>query len=138
MITYPHQPKDSRMRQVRKKLRGIARDLAILRYYLKDRVPHDQQKEFKYQLQRAFDAGRAFSEVQNIPSVPPVDEEGMIKIGPELRDHILEMRQIYYEVDQLREIVANIFDKHSQSMLKNLLYEQEEKRTGTEFAEIEV
>lgn len=126
------------MRQVRKKLRGIARDLAILRYYLKDRVPHDQQKEFKYQLQRAFDAGRAFSEVQNIPSVPPVDEEGMIKIGPELRDHILEMRQIYYEVDQLREIVANIFDKHSQSMLKNLLYEQEEKRTGTEFAEIEV
>lgn len=119
-------------------MRRIGRDLAILRYYIKDRVPRESQKEFKYQLQRAFDAGRAFSEVQNIPAVPPIDDEGMMKIGPELKKHILETRQIYSEVDQLREIVADIFDKKSQHMLRDLLHDQEERTTGTEFAEIEV
>mgnify|MGYP006865028093 CR=1 FL=1 len=123
---------------MRKKLRRIGRDLTILRYYLKDRVPHDQRKEFQRQLQRAFDAGREFSEVQNIPQPLPVDDVGMLQIGPELKHHILETRKIYGEVDRLREVVANIFDEKSEEMLKVLLREQEEKTTGTQSVEIEL
>jgi len=126
------------MRQMRKKLRRIGRDLSILRYYITDRVPHEQQKEFKRQLQLAFDAGRAFSEIQNIPTQTPVDDEGILKIGPELKTHILETRQIYSEVDQLREIVSDIFHDQSFAKLKQLIHDQEEKASGTRTAKIEI
>jgi hypothetical protein len=137
-MAHQDQPKDCRMVHIRKKLRRIGRDLTILRYYLKDHVPHDRQKEFKQQLQRAFDAGRTFSEVQDIPQSLPVGEDGLLQIGPELRYHILETRKIYGEVDQLRELVADIFDEKSEEMIRKIFHEQEEKTTGTESVEIEL
>lgn len=131
-------PKDHRIRKTRKKLRKIGQDLVLLRHYLQDRVPHDYQREFQDQLQRAFDAGRAFSEVQNIPQSPPISDEGMISIGPELREHILEVRKVYSEVDQLRDLVANIFDEKAEAMLRKLLREQEERTTISDSVEMEL
>jgi hypothetical protein len=131
-------PKDQRMRSLRKKIRHIGRDLSILRHYLKDRVPYKHQREFQQQLQRAFDAGRAYSEVQNTPQSLPVDEKGQLRIGPALRYHILETRKVYGDVDQLREIVADLFDEKSEKMLNKLLQEQEEQLSGTGTTEIEV
>lgn len=129
-------PKDQRIAKMRRKLRRIGQDLSILRHYLKDRVPHDHQKEFQRQLQRAFDAGRAFSEVQNLPQSPPISAQGMLQIGPELRRHILEVRSVYSDVDRLRDIVTDIFDEQSEDMLRKLLREQEETASGTGVTEI--
>jgi|GEM_PF-1043521 len=126
-------PKDGRMMRIRKTLSGIGRDLHIIRNYTRKRVPQQYQKEFQQQIQRAFEAGIAYGEVQNIPQDFPVDEQGMLQIGPLLRDHILESRKVYADVDQLRGVVADIFNEKTEEQIRKFMRNNEEKvsRTGS-------
>lgn len=103
-----------------------------------DGVPKPMQAEVQKALRQAFEVGCDFQQLQSLPLRPPVDEQGMLKMGPALRDHILETRKIYGDVDQLREIVADLFDEKSSELLKRLVREQGEQMTGTGVAEFEI
>jgi len=120
-------PKDGRMKRIRNKLWKIARDLHRIRSYTRRRVPKEYQQEFQQQIQRAFNAGVAYSEVQNIPQDFPVSEEGMLQIGPILREHIMESRKIYTEVDDLRGVVTDIFHKKTEEHIHRIMRERTEK-----------
>ena len=96
------------------------------------RVPKEYQREFQQQIQRAFNAGMAYSEVQNIPQDFPVSEEGMLQIGPTLRNHIMESRKIYAEVDDLRSVVTDIFhDKTQEHIVKIMRQDTEKTRSSS-------
>ncbi|PIR54555.1 hypothetical protein COU75_00240 [Candidatus Peregrinibacteria bacterium CG10_big_fil_rev_8_21_14_0_10_42_8] len=129
-------PKDGRMMRIRKTLQSIGRDLHIIRNYSQKRVPRQYQKEFQQQIQRAFEAGIAYGEVQNIPQDFPVDEQGMLQIGPLLRDHILESRKVYADVDQLRGVVADIFNEKTEEQIRKFMRVHEERLSGTESVDI--
>lgn len=131
-------PKDGRMIRIRKTLRAIGRDLHVIRDYSQKRVPQQYQEEFQQQIQRAFEAGIAYGEVQNIPQVFPVDSEGMLQIGPLLRDHILESRQVYADVDQLREVVADIFNEKTEAQIRKFMQPHDVKVSGTKSTDIAV
>ncbi len=137
MTFFAPQPKDRRMRRIRKKIRRIGKDLSSMKVFL-DKLPEEMRGDVQRQLQRAFEAGCSYSELQNIPQHPPVDEAGVIRIGPELRYHILETRKVYGDVENLREIVVDIFDRKSQDMLRDLVREDEEQRSDTAAAEIQI
>jgi len=115
------------MKRIRNKLWKIARDLHRIRSYTRRRVPKEYQQEFQQQIQRAFNAGVAYSEVQNIPQDFPVSEEGMLQIGPILREHIMESRKIYTEVDDLRGVVTDIFHKKTEEHIHRIMRERTEK-----------
>jgi hypothetical protein len=138
MSSNSDQPKDGRMIRIRKTLQAIGRDLHVIRNYTTKRVPRQYQKEFQQQIQRAFEAGIAYGEVQNIPQNFPVDEAGMLQIGPSLRDHILESRKVYSDVDQLREVVADIFNEKTEEQIRKFMQPREEKVSGTESFDIAV
>ena len=91
------------------------------------RVPKEYQWEFQQQIQRAFNAGMAYSEVQNIPQDFPVSEEGMLQIGPILRDHIMESRKIYADVDELRGVVTDIFHDKTEEQIRRIMRQSTEK-----------
>ncbi len=131
-------PKDGRMRRIRKKLRAVGRDLHTIRSYMRHRVPQQYQKEFQQQIQRAFEAGIAYGEVQNIPQDFPVDEQGMLLIGPLLRKHILESRKIYANVDELREVAADIFNEKTEDQLRKIMREAEEKVSLSDASDITI
>jgi hypothetical protein len=131
-------PKDGRMMRIRKKLRAIGRDLHVIRNYSRKRVPQQYQREFQQQIQRAFEAGIAYGEVQNIPQDFPVDETGMLQIGPLLRDHILESRKVYADVDELREVVADIFHEKTEEQILKIMKRDEEKVSGTDVTGITI
>lgn len=100
--------------------------------------PADIRAELQRQLQKAFEAGCLYSELQSIPQSMPISDDGSIAIGPALRYHIMETRKVYRDVEQLREIVASIFDKKSQDMLRAIMRAQEERMSGTEGVELEL
>lgn len=129
-------PKDGRMDEIRKKLQGIGQDLHALREFIEHQVPQKQRRAVQKEIQRAFEAGIAYSEVQNVPDAFPVTEEGMLKIGPELRNHILESRKVYSDVDQLREVVADIFHEKTEEQLRKIMRRQERRTSGTGATEI--
>lgn len=131
-------PKDGRMDEVRKKLQEIGQDLQGLRVYLESHVPRKYQRDFQCQIQRAFNAGMAYNEVQNIPQSLPVDEQGMLKIGPLLREHILETRKVYADVDELRAIVAQIFNEKSEEQILKFNRRNERKTSGSDATQIAV
>lgn len=137
MVPTDPQPKDRRARKIRKKIRKVGKDLTALQEFLEG-LPADIKYDVQRQLQRAFEAGCAYSEIQNVPQTMPVDEHGMIQIGPALRYHIMETRKVYSDIDQLREIVSNIFDKTSQEMLRRIMRSEEEATSGTQAVEIEL
>ena len=125
------------MGKIRKKISKVGKDLTEMQEFLEG-YPADIRAELQRQLQKAFEAGCMYNELQNIPQSLPVDEAGAIVIGPALRYHIMETRRIYQDVDQLREIVATIFDKKSQDMLRAIMRAQEERMSGTEGVQLEL
>lgn len=125
------------MRKVRKKIRKVGKDLQKIHHFLEG-LPQPIQAEVQRELQRAFEAGCAYKELESMPNELPVSEDGVLQIGPALRYHILETRKIYGQVDQLREVVADIFEKKSEEMLHRLLREQVETATGSEVVDIEM
>jgi hypothetical protein len=118
------------MRGIRKKIRRVGKDLSSMKIFL-DALPSEIREDVKRQLQTAFEAGCAYSELQNIPQHLPVDDAGIIRIGPALKYHIMETRKVYGDVENLREIVADIFDKKSQELLRDLVRGHEEKKSDT-------
>ena len=128
---------DRRMRKIRKKIQKVGKDLSKIHRFLED-LPDPIRMEVQRELQRAFEAGCAYVELQNLPSSMPIADDGNLQIGPELRYHILMTRKVYGDIDQLREIVADIFEEKSMKMLKKLLREQQETATSTEVTEIEM
>ena len=137
MPLFAPQPKDRRMRRIRKKIRRVSKDLSKMQNFL-DELPEEIRGDVQRQLQRAFEAGCSYSELQNIPQNLPVSDEGVIRIGASLRYHIMETRKVYGDVENLRGIVADIFDKKSQDMLRDLARADEEKRSDTAAAEIQI
>ncbi len=135
MTSSDQPPKDRRSRKIRRKIRKVGQDLTSLHEFLEG-LPAEIKFDVQQQLQKAFEAGCTFSEIQNVPSELPLDENGIIHIGPALRYHIMEARKVYSDVDQLREIVANIFDQKSQDMLRRIMREQEETTSGTGVVDI--
>lgn len=130
-------PKDRRMRQMKRKIKKVGQDLTTINLFLQG-LPKEIRDDVQQQLQRAFEAGAVFQEIQSMPQQLPMDAEGMIRIGPALRHHILETRKIYTEVDQLREIVSDIFEEKSQELLHKIVRDQEESTSITETTEITV
>lgn len=137
MMSNGQHPKDRRSRKIRKKIRKIGKDLTSLHEFLNG-LPAEIKSDVQHQLQKAFEAGCTFNEIQSVPSALPLDENGLLQIGPALRYHIMEARKVYGDVDLLREIVANIFDQKSQDMLKKIMRESEEVTTTTQAANIEL
>ncbi len=130
MVPNASQPKDRRARKIRKQIRKVGKDLTALQEFLEG-LPADIRGDVQRQMQKAFEAGCTYSELQNVPQSMPVDDKGMVQIGPALRYHIMETRKVYADIDQLREIVNNIFDQKSQDMLRKIIREQAEKETGS-------
>lgn len=137
MIQFPDQPKDSRMRRIRKKIGTITKRLRKMRRFI-DGLPEDLQTEVQRQLQAAFEAGQAFSEIDALPQTLPVDVDGELRIGPALRFHIMQTRKVYRDVDELRSIVQKIFDDASQKRLTEIMREQEERSSGTDVTNITI
>lgn len=135
MVPQAPQPKDRRARKIRKQIRKIGKDLTELQEFLEG-LPAEIRDNAKRQLQKAFEAGCTFSEIQNMPQSLPIDEQGMVQIGPALRYHIMQTRKVYADIDQLREIVSNIFDQKSQQMLRKIMRQQEDVRSGSEAIDI--
>ncbi|MCA9371172.1 MAG: hypothetical protein KC680_04395 [Candidatus Peregrinibacteria bacterium] len=127
--------RDLRTRKIRKKIRKVGKDLSSLQEFLEG-LPADIRTDVQRQLQKAFEAGCAYSEIQHVPSAMPVDEQGIVQIGPALRYHIMQMRKVYGDIEQLREIVANIFDQKSQEMLRRIIREQEESVNSSNTAQL--
>lgn len=128
-------PKDNRVRKIRKDIRKVGRELEAIRAYV-DALPEPFREDVKRQMLRAFEAGRAFSALENVPEKPPVDESGMLRIGPALREHILETRKVYADLGDLRDVAAGIFEKSSEDLLREIV--REETVSGTDIMHITV
>lgn len=125
------------MRKVRKKIKTVSKELQSIQVFLRT-LPDPLQEDVKKELQKAFELGCVFSELQHLPHTPPLDGDGTLKLGPALRYHILETRKVYSEVWKLRSVVEDIFNEKSEVILRGILRENQEVTSGTEVTEISV
>lgn len=125
------------MRTIRKRIRKVGKDLESIHRTIDD-LPDPIRGQMKVQIQKAFEAGQVFHELQHVPDAPPIDETGALRIGPALMHHVLTMRKVYSDLNDLKDIVADIFEEHSQSVLRSIVREDRQVVSGTEVAEITI
>jgi hypothetical protein len=67
---------------------------------------HYGAKKVKAQvaLDNAFNAGRLLGQMEQIPESAPVGADGMINLGPELKNYVLRMREVNRRVNDLRTV----------------------------------
>lgn len=126
-------PQDQRMKHVRKRIGKVGQNLHAIRQYV-DGLPDPLRAEVKDQILLAFQAGQELSRLDSVPDTPPVDAEGVLRVGPALRDHILATRRVYGELQDLREAAERIFDIETARLLEGIVREERVSATMvTEF-----
>ena len=99
-------------------------------------LPEDMQREARDALHNAFETGRAFDELNRLPLSPPLNIDGTVMIGPEVKNHILQTREVYRRVGDLRTVVADLFDEEAPKIVRRVLNTLLRRRTGTSSMDI--
>lgn len=121
---------DVRMNEIKGKITILEGDLEIL-YGFVDHLPDQYQLAARAALRRAVEVGRGIGDLERLPASPPVDEEGMLVLGPELRHHILETRRVYADIDDLSTTIDEMFSGTSREHLRSILRRERGSNTGT-------
>jgi len=121
---------DMRMNEIKGKITTVEGDLEVL-YGFVDRLPQQHQTAARAALRRAVNIGRTMEDLQRLPADPPLNSEGLMLLGPELRHHILETRRIYSAVEDLEQTVTDIFSAQSQEHLRSILRSERDSTSST-------
>jgi len=73
-----------------------------------NRIPAYRRARTRDALLHAFHAGECMARLKMKPEQPPMGIDGAVNIGPELKQHILRMRNVYRRIDDLTEIVQQL------------------------------
>lgn len=111
------------MKKIRKRIGKVGQNLDSIRQFVEG-LPDPIRDDVKDQILLAFQAGQELSRLDSVPDTPPVDTEGMLRIGPALRDHILATRRVYGDLQDLREAAERIFDLETARLLEGIVREE--------------
>jgi len=125
------------MQQIKGTITCLEGDLEHLFGYV-DGLSGEKQHAAKLVLRRAFDMGRSMNDLDRLPAAPPVDDDGTLLLGPELRHHINEIRKVYREIADLKSSVESIFSQHKFNHLHSILRRERRSNTDTSSTEIDI
>lgn len=125
------------MQQIKGKITGLEGDLEHLFGYV-DSLPGAEQREARVALRRAFDMGRSISDLDRVPATPPIGENEVPLLGPELRHHVMQMRKVYGDIDDVRQMIESMFGDVSLNHLHAALRKERKSTTGTATTEFGV
>lgn len=113
-------PFDLRIRKIRQEIQEKEGDLVAVGEYVQDLPPAERPAAIAA-LQKAYDVGQSLGEMQHTPPAPPVDPDGELKLGDELRAHLKEARQVQQDIDQLRNVAQQIFHERTKRKARRRL-----------------
>ena len=128
---------DVRMQQIRGKITGLEGDLEHLFGYV-DSLPGAEQREARAALRRAFEMGRSISDLDRVPATPPIGENEVPLLGPALRHHVMQMRQVYGDIDDVRQMIESMFGDVSLNHFHSMLRKEGKNNTDTASTEFDV
>ena len=128
---------DMRMQQIRGEITDLEGDIEHLYGYV-DTLPGTQQLAARAALRKAFDVGRSISTLDRFPSTPPIEENESQLLGPNLKNHIIEMRKVYGDIADLRRTIEGIFGNASLNYLHSTMRKERKNNTGTSVTQFDI
>lgn len=122
------------MREIKQKISMVEEGIGEMYEYVNG-LQQAERDIAREALRHAFDAGRTFHELEHIPAEPPFGLDGQLKLGPILREHVLQARKVYAHIGQLREIIADLLDEDAETLLK-AIQPPEKTSSGTASTEL--
>ena len=104
-------PQDSNSKEIRQTLKEIDLQIAELHKYIYTQSG-EQRQEVRLAIQRAIQIALTFARIDhsNMPLHPPISPNGELVLGPELREMILEQREVYELMGQIRDSIDGFLD----------------------------
>ena len=98
------------MRSVKGKIGIVKRGVMRISRYM-GKLSRYRKDEAKQALKCAFEAGQTYCELKNMPRNDSLPHDMSVKVGPELRQHILRARKVFGEINELKEILDDLFEE---------------------------
>lgn len=107
---------DQRQRTVSTKVQRAERTLRRVTRYL-SRQPRWQRSEAQHVIREAYEMGRAMGDLERLPHSPVAAMEIGPLFGDDLKNHILQTRRIYADIEDLEKQVDGLFEQKQTEML---------------------